>query len=343
VSAATDFNDRVKARGAEAVRERIEAAREPDRTELTVVDAGELLAATFPPRDMLLSPWLESQSLSMIYGWRGCGKTHVALGLAYALANGGEVLGWHARVPVPVAYIDGEMPGAALRDRVARIVASNDEEAAPGFLRFITPDLQPQGVMPNLANHEGQRAINDVLGDARVIVVDNLSCLVRGVKENEGDGWAPVSEWALRMRATGRSVVFVHHAGKGGQQRGTSKREDLLDVVIALKRPADYVPDQGARFEIHFEKARSMYGQDVTPVEAALETTTDGKQTWTTRTVEAAADKQMIELAELDLSQAEIARELECHRSTVMRALRKAQDEGRYIPKPKARKGGRDD
>jgi hypothetical protein len=310
---------------------------------VVVVEAADLLSAEFPPRDMLLSPWLESQSLTMIYAWRGVGKTHVALGLAYALASGGEFLGWRSAMPTKVLYVDGEMPGAALRERVARIVASADTEAAEGFLRFVTPDLQPDGVMPNLATHEGQQAINNALGDARVIVVDNLSCLVRGVKENEGDGWMPVAEWALQMRATGKSVIFIHHAGKTGAQRGTSKREDLLDVVMLLKRPADYQPGEGARFELHFEKARSLYGQDVTPMEATLTTTTDGRQQWSTRSVEAIADAQMIELADLGLSQTEIAREIGCHRSTVLRALRKAQSDGRYIPKPKRRKGGRDE
>jgi hypothetical protein len=308
---------------------------ESDRAGLVVVDAAGLLAATFPDRIMLLTPWLESQSLTMVFAWRGIGKTHLALNVAYALASGGEFIGWKAAEPVPVLYIDGEMPGAALRDRVARIVASTDTEAPDGFLRFITPDLQEDGIMPNLANYAGQEAIDRALGNARVIIVDNLSCLVRGGKENESESWQPVAEWALRMRATGRSVVFIHHAGKGGQQRGTSKREDLLDTVISLKRPADYTEEQGARFEVHFEKARTLFGQDVAALEVALETTEGDRQTWTTSTVEATSDAQMIELAELGLSQAEIGRELEVNRSTVLRALRKAQDEGRYTPRKK--------
>ena len=232
------------------------------------------------------------------------------------------------------------MPGAALRERVARIVASNESEAPAGFLRFVTPDLQPDGVMPNLAEQAGQSAIDAVLNDARVIVIDNLSCLVRVPKENDADGWLPVAEWALRMRATGRSVLFVHHSGKNGQQRGTSKREDLLDTVIGLRRPGDYRAEEGARFEVHFEKARALFGQDVSPFEAALETDADGKATWTTKTCEGAAVSQMIELAELGLSQSEIAREVGCHRSNVLRALRKAEEEGRYKPRPKKSKSG---
>ncbi|MDR2012098.1 MAG: AAA family ATPase [Rhodanobacter sp.] len=285
-----------------------------------------------PEREILLSPWLQSQSLVMIHAWRGVGKTHVALGLSYALASGGEFLGWRAPSASPVLYVDGEMPVSALKDRVARIVAASDTEAAPGALRFLTPDLQPFGYMPNLSTSEGQEAIDAVIGDSKVIIVDNLSSLVRTGKENEAEGWQPIADWGLRMRASGRSVVFVHHSGKGGTQRGTSKREDLLDAVIALKRPLDYDASQGARFEVHFEKARALHGQEVNPVEAWLQTDPDGKQAWTLRDCETHRHKKMIELAQDGLSQADIARELGIHRSNVLRFLRKAKADGSYNP-----------
>lgn len=316
-----------------------DGARKPA---IVVCTAAELLAMELPPREMLLSPILESQSLMMLHAWRGIGKTHVALGIAYALASGGEFLRWRALRPVRVLYVDGEMPGPALKDRTARIVAGAEKSADPDFLRFVTPDLQPDGVMPNMATAEGQDAIDAVIGDAEVIVLDNLSCLIRSGKENEADAWQPVAEWCLRQRARGRTVILIHHSGKNGQQRGTSKREDILDTVIALKRPSDYVPDQVARFEVHFEKARALFGQDVSPFEAALETTPDGSQVWTTRGCESAGTDKMIELAELGLPQSEIARELGVHRSTVLRALRKAEQDGLYRPPAKRPKGAGD-
>src|SRR5690242_6213730 len=192
----------------------------------------DLLTRELPPRDMLLAPWLTSQSLTMIHAWRGTGKTHVALGIAYALASGGAFLNWTATQPVRVLYLDGEMPGAVLKERLAAIVDAADREAEEGELRLVTPDLQPDGIMPYLGTREGQEAVEAELGDAQVIVVDNISCLVRaGGKENDAESWGGIATWALRQRAHGRAVVFIHHSGKGGQQRGTSKREDILDTV----------------------------------------------------------------------------------------------------------------
>jgi putative DNA primase/helicase len=64
--------------------------------------------------------------------------------------------------------------------------------------------------------------------------------------------------------------LLIHHDGKGGKQRGSSKKEDTLDTVISLRRPPDYTAEQGARFEVHFEKNRGFYGKDAAPFEATL-------------------------------------------------------------------------
>ena len=91
------------------------------------------------------------------------------------------------------------------------------------------------------------------------------------MKENEGEGWLPVQDWALDLRRRGISVLFVHHAGKAGAQRGTSRREDLLDSVVTLKHPADYNPSEGLRCDVHYEKARGFYGDEALPFEVKLQ------------------------------------------------------------------------
>lgn len=115
-------------------------------------------------------------------------------------------------------------------------------------------------------------------------------------------------------------MLFIHHAGKGGQQRGTSRREDVLDTVVALRRPADYQPDEGARFELHFEKARGFHGEDAKPFEAVL-----GAGGWGTRDLADAEQARAVALAADGLSVREIAQELGASKSKVGRMLAKAQ------------------
>ncbi len=299
--------------------------------DLVAIDLHEFITKDFPKKGQILAPWLMTQSLSMIHSWRGVGKTHMALGIAYAVATGGEFLGWSAEQPSKVLLLDGEMPGIAIQERLAAIIASSDKEAGPGMLRIANPDLQ-ELCMPDLSTNEGQAAVSKYLeDDTALIIVDNLSSLCRSGKENEADSWLSVQGWALRQRAEGRSVLFIHHSGKNLNQRGTSRREDILDVVISLRRPADYIPTQGACFEIHFEKARHIFGDDVAPIEAELRTDETGtKQEWATRTIEESTFDRVVALAnEEGLSQKEIADELNVNKSTVSRHYRRARNEGK--------------
>ena len=108
-------------------------------------------------------------------------------------------------------------------------------------------------------------------GDPELIVFDNLASLA-GFKTGDVDCWNELQRFLLAQRQRNRAVLLVHHANKKGLRRGTNRREDVLDLVMALKRPADHQPKDGARFEIHFEKARGLYGEAVEPIEARIET-----------------------------------------------------------------------
>lgn len=296
---------------------------------IKIVSIAELLEMEIPPREEILAPIFLTQSLSMVHAYRGIGKTHVALGIAYAVASGGTFLKWTAPKPRHVLYLDGEMPASGIQERLATIADRSDAEPpSPDYLQILTPDLQPLGI-PDLSTKEGQLSLEPHIEDTELIIVDNISCLCRTGRENEAEGWAPVQGWALQQRAAGRSVLFIHHSGKGGGQRGTSKREDLLDTVLGLKRPADYETDQGARFEVHFEKARHLFGDDAKPFEAMLQADESGGGSWVFKDVSEATIDRVVILHNEGLNQTDIANELGVHKSTVNRAIRKAKAEGK--------------
>jgi len=299
------------------------------RKKIRVIDVFDFMSLELPPRETLLEPWLPKQGLVMIHSQRGTGKTHVATGIAYAVAAGSPFLVWRAPEPRGVLYIDGEMPAAALQERIARISVSNElEPRAP--LRIITPDLQPGGMI-DLSRAEDQRELQPYLEGIDLVIVDNISCLCRTGKENEGEAWLPVQEWALQQRAAGRSVLFIHHTGKNGQQRGTSRREDVLDTVISLRRPGDYTPDQGALFEVHFEKARGIYGADTKPFEAQLTTTPDERQCWVTKQLEESTVEKVANLLNEGVPQREIAEMLGIAKGSVSKAKKRAEKQGLLV------------
>ena len=291
---------------------------------LRALDVQALALMQFKVREVILAPWLHTQDLCMVFAERGIGKTHFAIAVAFAVATGGKFAKWSAPRPRKVLYLDGELPGMVMQQRL--LMHCPDTEPAPGFLRVFTPDLLPEGrAMPDLSTYEGQLSIDAMIEDAEVVIVDNLSCWARSGRENEAESWLPIADWILSLRRRGIAVIMVHHAGKGGQQRGTSKREDLLDVVIGLSRPTDYEPSQGAVFISEFTKARNLTGPDAESLEMKLGGSSDRAE-WMCRTVESSTYDRVIALAKEGLKPGEICAELDINKSNVSRHLRKARE-----------------
>jgi len=238
---------------------------------LRVVTHSELAAMDVPKPVLLLDPIISERGLTMLFAARGIGKTWVALCIAVALACGRMALGrWSAPAPRKVLYVDGEMSLNMLKERLSALYPEGNPELVPdGNLRIVSPELQG-GPMPNLATREGQLALAPHIEGVDLVIVDNLATLAINGSENDADAWRPVQAWLLELRRKGKAVLLVHHAGKSGGQRGSSAKEDILDVVINLKRPDDYKADEGARFVVDFTKARGIYGDDAKAFEAAL-------------------------------------------------------------------------
>lgn len=261
---------------------------------LKVLDAEEFLAAKFPPRSLMLAPWLPDKGLAMVFAPRGVGKTWFALSVAHAVATGGAFLSWRAPRPRRVLYIDGEMPAATLQSRYAAIVDGAGMELARENFRVLAADIQSDG-LPDLADAEAQRFYEPYLANAELVVADNLSTIARGLRENEANSWGPVQTWLLAQRAAERSVLTVHHAGKGGGQRGTSRKEDVLDTVVSLSRPPGYSAAEGARFEVRFTKNRGFWGEDAEPFEARF---TEGR--WTAAAIVAEESDEALAALQAD-------------------------------------------
>src|SRR5215207_9699473 len=123
---------------------------------LRAIGLADFLAMEFPPRRMLLAPWLPMGGLAMLFAPRGVGKTHVALEVAYAVATASSFLRWHAPEPHPVLVIDGEMPAGTLQERLSRIAKRYGiDPPSPEYLQIVASDLHLHG-LPDLSNPDAQ-------------------------------------------------------------------------------------------------------------------------------------------------------------------------------------------
>ncbi len=315
-----DFNDLAQARGLEYVRSQIADRKylSIKRKTLKCLDIEELLTLEIPPRGHILYPVIPEQGLAMLFAARGIGKTWTSLTIAIVVATGTSIFQWEAKKARKVLYIDGEMPLAAIQERVATIVNNLNCDFDKDNFHIITPDVQEDGLIPNLATEEGQAIIKPFVDSVDFIVIDNLATLCRTGKANDEDSWIPVQQWLLQLRRQGKSVLIVHHESKNGSQRGTVAKEDVLDTVVRLKRPADYEEDQGARFEVLLTKARGIFGKQAEPFIAELR---DGQ--WYTQEIEAANLEVVRSLAEDGLTMRDIAKEVGMSLSSVQRLCKK--------------------
>jgi putative DNA primase/helicase len=283
-----------------------------------------------PPREFVLAPIIPERGLAMLFASRGVGKTHVGLGIAYAVASGGSFLRWNAPKPRRVLYIDGEMPEVLLQER-SKALKNSSKKQLPNnnYFTFLSMDCQDLGSTINLADPLHQTIIDQILNGFEFVVIDNISTLVSGGRENDAASWDKMQAWLLQLRRRGITVLLIHHTGRGENARGTSKREDVLDTVLLLKRPIDYKMAEGARFEVHLTKARGISGTDAEPFEAHLQTTEAGNLWHLQMLGNDDVSEKVIAMSKEGLSVREIGSALNLGKSKVHRLQAELRELGR--------------
>jgi AAA domain len=307
------------------------AAAEPKFQPLGLND---FLALDVPPREKLLAPIILERSLAMIFAPRGIGKSWFALSIGVAVASGASFLRWQAPKPRRVLLVDGEMPLPDLKQRLSALSVGRGLKVANENFKILAADTTESGI--DIGSVEGQRALDAHLNDVDLLILDNLSTLTSSGSESAGDAWLPLQNWLLKLRRKGIAVILVHHAGVNGKQRGTSRREDALDTVIALRHPDDYLPIHGARFEVHFQKLRHVFGEGAQPFEAQIDLSSRDSGPdcirWVTRDLEPPLVQQAADLFRSGLSVREVAGILGISRSEAGRQRKKAEAEGLLTP-----------
>jgi predicted ATP-dependent serine protease len=214
------------------------------------------------------------------------------LGLAAAAAYGVPFLGMQTPKRIPVLYVDGEMAADELRNRLKAFIAGMCPDAEElGDVHIVSAHLEPNGI-PKIDTPQGRAAIMAAvrLNGAKLVILDNLSCLTDPEDESAAGSWSEVQELLLLLRAQGVAVVLGHHSTKKGGQRGTSRRLDVLDVVLRL------TPDDGSEetcVRCEYEKARSLKSEAKQPFDAVLRSTRNNGLVWVRQGPAASVNEQV--------------------------------------------------
>jgi len=200
----------------------------------TPVPAHEFVNRCPPPPD-IIEGVLPTAELVMGFGESGAGKSFIFLDMACSVARG---IPWRGKRVTAgrVVYIAAEGAGG-FGKRLQAYAQHHEVDLANVDLSVIwdCPDLFGQDDKP-LA-----RAI-EAAGGAQLIVVDTLAQVTAGANENSGEDMGKVLSHCKRLhRATGATVLLIHHAGKDTTKgaRGWSGVRAAVDAELEVTRDKD--------------------------------------------------------------------------------------------------------
>ncbi len=269
----------------------------------------KFLGLKFPETRTFLDPVVGENRLILLTGWRGVGKTWAGLSIADSITRGVPFGPWPVMNCVPCLYLDGEM---AVQDIQARYRGLNPDGDQRESLYFYSDAYMNTLGLPraSLLNRRWRQDVAGMLTDlgVKVFIVDNIASLAGGIDENSKRDWDPVNQWLIGLRFSGVTTILLHHVNKDGAQRGTSAREDNIDLSIMLKQPSDYTPDCGADFIMSFNKTRVPMS-DLHKMQDIRFTLTekDGCLTWAWREVRGEIRDEAIRMLEQGMDYKDIA------------------------------------
>ena len=253
-----------------------EPPQPPDFTRSLLTPA-ELACCDQTPRPRLLGEWLLEGDLGYLFAPRGDGKTWLAMFIGKALTEGGPLGAWQAGDGARrVFYLDAEMNRKDVRVRAGQVGITSLN------FRWLNNEhlYMDQGLSVNIINPLHQTGLSAMLPDSSVLIIDNLSTSQSGMRENENDDFDKLKDWLLSLRRRGITVIIVHHAGRNGEMRGASRREDPAHWILSLK---DATEDESRAkvFITRFSKCRNCQGRDAMPLRWTLLNDTGGQITVT--------------------------------------------------------------
>jgi hypothetical protein len=314
-----------------------------------VIPATTFVEIPITPREDIIETMMFTQSLNSLIGPRGLGKTRVLTTLGNAVTKGHPFLSWNVARPRRVLLIDGELPAADLKP----MILDHCDGAPSPLLDVVSSEFftKHEGRPLNLNEREHQVKLIGLLEALEVqnrrpelLTIDNRSALTFGMDENDNSAQDVLLQFLIDLRHRGYAVLFVEHTGWTGEHaRGASRREDFLDLCIALK-PLTAGPVPTCRFKLEFSKVRR---KPPSPLSLECELIDVGRGLeWTFKPTEGSSDQNRLAaasaakgeanldrvakvLTEIPRSSSDIEALTDLSRSTVLEHLNRLKTQGR--------------
>lgn len=179
---------------------------------------------------------LPEGELVVIFGDSGSGKTFLAMDMGMAIARGEPWRGLRVKQGT-VAYIAAEdSHGVRMRAKAYAEFNKIENGQMPFYILGASPNFRDQNNMTEVA-----KAVR-ALGPVSLIFVDTWARVIAGGDENSAkDVTEAINMCGKLYRATGATVVLIHHSGKDSSKgaRGSSALRAAADGEIEVSRFED--------------------------------------------------------------------------------------------------------
>lgn len=261
-----DFN-RALEHAREDVGAEIASGEEPDPFDLDAARIGDLLDTDPPPRDWIIPDFLSRGVVGILIAPGGTGKSFLTLQLAVSVASGIPWLGMDIQKWGSVALFSAEDDRDELHRRLKRVVedcrsrtdtmfdvagwSEWDKRLRENFFAFdrvgcdnrLTRSVDRSTVLTSMSDQIIE-VVHRLPEPPALIILDPLSRFDGGEPNSNADATRLI-ECAEKIRkATGASVLMVHHVAKSamsnpdsGQEaaRGASALSDSARMVLKLR------------------------------------------------------------------------------------------------------------
>jgi len=267
-----------------------EDAEGPDHYPL--VDMQTAFNTEYPKPKFVMEPILRERTVMQISGDYGAGKSMFGLYTAMCVANGWDFLDWKFKAsgPIPVLYVEGELPASDIQDRLLTFADAkgfNDPNSGKklnyenffqltlddlelnghkyGFDKLAVSNEEDEAIKGRLKIENTLNKIKERLGKFPILFLDNISALT-AIDENKATDWSSLMMWLMNLKTRGIITVFFHHTGKStGTASGSNMAQRLIDTHIILKKlPENYrfnMQGRNVQCSISFDKFRNFGGE----------------------------------------------------------------------------------
>lgn len=232
----TDFNDLAREKGLKPVRDQLMPLGEVKRRLL--LHASELEDT---PPEWIIEDVLPRDSLTVVFGESGSGKSFIALDMGLAIARGADWHGHQIDRPGIVIYICGEgKTGIKRRLRANSKLHGYNLNDVPFYVSRTSVQMLDQGQVRSLVDEIKDLA--DAAGLAALIIIDTYA---RNFGDGDENSTKDASRWVeaadLAREETGASVMVCHHSGltEKDRMRGAGALKAAIDTEIKVAKADD--------------------------------------------------------------------------------------------------------